>query len=154
MRGRKYELWVAVISAALLTAGMSLSCADEDNGAAVNCQDACEKLDACWGDPYPFGYTVAECVDTCEQELAGAVADLREGLAEAFACISDTVCDDIMGDCFCKPACQKLADCDILFFPSMTDCVGDCDDDWQVWQILYCLYGLSSCELIFWCIGF
>jgi hypothetical protein len=152
MRGRKEVLWIVAVSAALITAGLVLNCGDdEDSAAAVDCQAACEQYIMCTGDSY-FGDTVAECIDACEDELAGAKGDIREGLAEAFACIPDTVCDDIKGECFCKLACQKFADCDFIDeYDNMADCVETCDDDWSIRFIFRCFFALSSCSLIYDC---
>jgi hypothetical protein len=153
MRGRKEALWAVAISAALVTAGLTLSCGDEDNGgAAVDCQAACEKLMMCdYEEFFIFGYPAADCIEACEQELAEAKADIREGLAEVFACIPDTDCDNIKGDCFCKPACQKLADCGMLPYYNMADCVYWCDEEISISRIFRCSFGLSSCELVYDC---
>jgi hypothetical protein len=150
MRGSKYALWVAVISAALVTAGLSLSCGDDDGDTDVDCQAACEKLMMCG---YYFVGNAADCTKACEQELAEAKGDLREDLAAAFQCIPDTDCLNIYGDCFCKPACQKLADCNLLYpsYESMAECVYECDDDWDLEDILVCFCGISSCQLIHEC---
>jgi hypothetical protein len=124
MSGRKYALWAVAVSAALLTAGLSLSCGDDDNGAAVDCQAVCEKLDKCDDFIYgELGETVRECVDTCEEELAGA----GEELIEALKCIPDADCREIMGGCLCPTVCEKLDECNMM-------------EDMEDWNMAYCMY--------------
>jgi hypothetical protein len=148
MRGRKEALWTVVISAALLTAGLILSCGDDNgNGVAeVSCQDVCEKLDECDLIPGILGETVEECEEACEEELAGA----NEGLVEAFSCVPDTDCRDIFGSCFCKPACEKLEECGIEMMDSMAECVAECEEEAPM-EAMMCILGVSSCQSI---IGF
>jgi hypothetical protein len=147
MSGRKEALWAVVISATLVTAGLILSCAD-DNGTAVSCQDVCERLRLCSGyvDIWVFGVNVADCVEACEEELAEA----NEDIVEAFACIPDTDCQNIYGDCFCQTYCEKLDECDLLEewnFDTMAECVYICVDD--LWyDAIFCVLGLSSCQFI------
>jgi hypothetical protein len=154
MRGRKEALWAVVISAALLTAGLILSCGDDDNGAAVDCQDACAKLAEC-DDFIPsdyFGYTVRECEVACEDELAGAGG---EDFAEMFECFTDTGCEDILDDCLCQAYCEKLDECDILLdWDTVEECVTDCGEDNIYPGEILCTIGFSSCNLIWeYCYG-
>jgi hypothetical protein len=147
MRGRKYALWAVTIAAALVTAGLSLSCADDDNG-AVTCQAACERLKECREYEgigfYAFGGTVADCVEACEVELAGA----EGGLREAFQCIPDTECEDIVSICFVPAVCPKLLDCspEYFWYESMADCKRALGD-WPV-PSMFCFFRFSSCELL------
>jgi hypothetical protein len=159
MSGRKYALWAVAISAALLTAGLTLSCGDENGengGAAVICQDACEKLNACgvnkeiFGLMLLFGWTVADCLEACEDELAGGGGSL----AEIFACIPDSDCWDIPGTCLCKPACENLFDCGIyLWWGSTAECVAECEvviymEDIFALYLFTCPLRFSSCQFI------
>jgi hypothetical protein len=147
MRGRKEVLWTVVISAALITAGLILSCAEDDT--AASCQAACERLRDC--DEFEdidfddFGGTVEYCVETCEAELAEAGGDL----AEAFECVTDTDCRNIMGDCFCPAICEKMEDCTPEYFDydSYADCVDDCQNE-QMRHII-CYYHFSSCQFLY-----
>ena len=144
MSGRKYAHWTVAISAALLTAGLILSCGDDDGDAAVSCQEVCEKLDECDDFIYgELGETLEDCVDTCEAELEGAGEDLRE----AFRCIQDTDCWDIMGSCLCLAVCEKLDECDFMFGYNMAECVEYCDDEWDLEDTM-CYFAFSSCPNI------
>jgi hypothetical protein len=145
MSGRKELLWALVVSAALFTAGLILSCGDDDgNGeAATDCQGACEKLKECnwFSGFYYFGYTVRDCVYICEEELAG---DAAGNLAELYECIADADCEDLDEDCFFQPLCEKLVtDCEI-WPPPVSDCVDYCHEE----EPGYCFY-LSICSLAF-----
>jgi hypothetical protein len=144
MRKRKEVLWTVVISAALLTAGLILSCGDDDNGAAVSCEAVCEKLDFCeYFIDDDLGDTVAECMDTCEEVLAGA----GEELTEALKCIPDTDCWEIMGSCLCPTVCEKLDECDMMYDYNMAECMEYCTDDYNLEDIM-CFYTFSSCLYI------
>jgi hypothetical protein len=142
MSGRKEALWAVAISAALVTAGLILSCGDDDNG-AVSCQDVCEKLAECedFFDEGEIAGTVAECVDSCEEELAGA----GEEFLEAFRCIPDTDCWEIKGSCFCPTVCERLNEC----YPiNMAHCMyGFCEDYLNLGEIM-CFFEFSSCLYI------
>lgn len=150
MRGRKEAFWAVVISAALVTSGFILSCGDEDGngGAEVSCQDACEKLEECEWIPYGeyFGYTVNECVDACEEETAGGGGDF----AEIYECVTDTDCDDLITECFCKIYCEKLDDCGINYWYTMDNCISECEyyTYYGYLYIILCTAGYSSCNLI------
>jgi hypothetical protein len=154
MRGRKYVLWAAVISAAFVTAGLILSCGDDDGngngGAAVSCQDVCEKLDECFGSPGPFGETVADCVEACEEELAGGGGMFTE----FYECIIDTDCWNILGTCLCKPACENLFDCGFYFWETTAQCVYICEEDIEEEEYAFyfftCPLRFSSCHSILW----
>jgi hypothetical protein len=144
MSGKKYALWAVAVSAALLTAGLILACGDDDNGAAVDCQAVCEKLAECdefiYGD---LGESLAACVDTCEEELAGA----GEELIEALKCIPDTDCREITGSCLCSSVCEKLKECNLLYGYNMAQCMDSCNDDFRLEEIM-CFYNFSSCLYI------
>jgi hypothetical protein len=154
MRGKKEVFWAVVISAALVTAGLTLNCGDENDdengGAAVVCQDACEKLKACLGDPYPFGYTVAECVEACEEELAGGGGSL----AEVLECISDSDCMYIyFNSCLCQVACEKFIDCELFWYwGSTAECLLMCGmylfEDEDIFYMFTCPLRFSSCLFI------
>jgi hypothetical protein len=144
MSGRKEVFWAVAILAALVTAGLILACGDDDNGAAVSCQDVCAKLDEC--DDFidgELGETLEDCVDTCEAELAGAGEDLRE----AFQCIPDTDCWEIMGSCLCPAVCEKLDECDMMVGYNMAECVEECDDEFYLEDTM-CFYTFSSCQYL------
>jgi hypothetical protein len=148
MTGKKDVLWVVVISAALITAGLSLSCGDDDTAAC--CQAACERLKECEDfddiEFDDFGGTVELCVETCEAELAGAGGDL----IEAFKCIPDTDCRNIYGDCFCPAACAKIDDCSPEYFwwlNSNADCLDDCRNERP--RYIICFYHFSSCQFLY-----
>ena len=149
MKGRKEVLWTVVISAALVTAGLLLSCGDDDNGGAVvDCQAACENLEECEWVPYSeyFGYSVKECVDVCEEEVAG---DVGNDFAEMYECISDnTDCDEIWNDCFCQIYCEKVDDCGISYWYTVDDCVEYCYYYYGYFYPFLCNFGFSSCNLI------
>jgi hypothetical protein len=146
MSGRKYALWAVAISAVLVTAGLILSCGDDDdNGAiAVNCKDTCEKLEECEWIPGYIGEDVEECEEACEAELGGA----KEGLLKALQCIPDTDdCDDIWANCFCQAACEKIKDCHLLG-ETMADCVYNFDEYYHPLDVI-CVLELSSCRFIY-----
>jgi hypothetical protein len=144
MRGRKYALWLVIISAALVTGGLILSCGDDDGDTAVDCQDVCEKLDECdYFIDGELGETLAACVDACEEELAGA----GEELIAAFQCITETDCWEIMGSCFCPTVCEKLDECDLMQGNNMVECVYYCEDGFVLEAIL-CHFAFSSCLYI------
>lgn len=150
MRERKDVFWVIVISAALLTAGLVLSCGDDDNGGAVvDCQDACENLAECDWIPfdYSFGETVKDCVDACEEEVAG---DVGNDFAEMYECISDnTDCGEIWNDCICQIYCEKVDDCGISYWYTVDDCVDYCYNYYYSYFYPFlCNFGFSSCNLI------
>lgn len=146
MRGRKEVLWAVIVSAALVTAGLILSCGD-DNGngngdSATDCQEACENLWECEWIPYYyyFGYPVRDCVYSCKDELAGDGG----GFAELYECISDADCEDIGEDCFFQPLCEKLIDDCEIWGGSVSECVDFCYYD----EPEYCVY-LTLCSLAF-----
>jgi hypothetical protein len=145
MSGRRYALWAVAISAALVTAGSSLSCGDDDNGAiAVDCQAACEKLAECGWIPGYIGETVEECEGACEAELPGA----KEGLLKALQCVPDIDdCDELWANCFCQAACERLKDC-LLLSGTMAHCVSDCDEYYYELDVM-CILELSSCQFIY-----
>jgi hypothetical protein len=151
MKGRKEVLWIVAISVALVTAGLILSCGDDDDGggAAVDCQAACENLEECdWITYGYFGNTVKDCMDVCEDEVTGGGG---EDFAEMFECAIDADCEDIMPDCFCKIYCEKLEDCDIFYWETVDDCVEECYFFFMIDTAL-CSIGCSSCYMIWdWC---
>lgn len=154
MSGKKVALWAVVISAVLVTAGLILSCGDDDNGdAAVSCQDVCEKLDYCKQFPlssevgYFFEYYPGTCVETCEEMLEDE-DDQNVVDQDLLECIMDTDCLDIKGSCFCKEACENLIDCDYYWwFDTLTECVYYCEDEIPLGYIAWCiLYFSPDCD--------
>jgi hypothetical protein len=151
MRGRKEVFWVVVISAALVTAGLSLSCGDEDNGEAeVNCQSVCERLDYCV--QYPYAWQVADffeyyaapgtCDEACELMLEDDEWDYGLVNMELLECIMDTDCLDIKASCFCQGTCEKLKECDLLDFwglYTMAYCVYYCEEHFYMWYEIPCI---------------
>jgi hypothetical protein len=144
---RKKELfWAMAVTVALVTAGLILSCGDDD-GTAVICQEACEKLKICSGengDGYleDFGGTEAGCLEVCEGLLAGA----KEELIEAFKCIPDVDhCDAIVEDCFCLTICDKLNYC--APYLQISYCIEDCEDE-DLEADIFCHFRFSSCQFI------
>ncbi len=102
MKGRKRAVWAVIICATLITAGLILSCGDDDDdGTSARCQRACEVFEECGLIPgEEFGATVADCVDGCVTEVP---TDLTpEEFEEVVTCLENTSCDDIeevcMGD--------------------------------------------------------
>lgn len=120
MRGKKEVVWTVVISAALITAGLILSCGDDDGG-SVNCNEICEKfVDECEfieGD-------VDDCVDECDA-FYDDFKDI-EGAMETFECAVDTRCGYILVDCFCKAICEKYLDCEYFEEEELFACMGEC----------------------------
>ena len=155
MSGKKVALWAVVISAALVTAGLVLSCGDEDNGEAeVNCQSVCEKLDYCKQFPvslevgYFFEYYPGTCAETCEEMLEDE-EDQKVVNQELLECIMDTDCVDIKGSCFCREACENLIDCDFFWgeYNSMAGCVYWYEDEEDLGYIAWCiLYFSPDCD--------
>jgi hypothetical protein len=154
MRGKKEIMWAVAVSAALVTAGLILSCGDDDGGVAVDCQAACENLKECGFIPdfmikngFYFGETVGECVEACEDELAGGGGDF----AAMYECVTDAGCADILDDCLCPTYCEKLDECDLLemFWGTMESCLDTCGADGFLFQReIVCVIGASSCNLI------
>jgi hypothetical protein len=145
MSGRKEAFWALFISAALITAGLILSCGDDD-GTAVICQEACAKLKLCSGDNGDdylryFGETEAGCLEVCEEVLAGAKGELLE----AFKCIPDVHCEAIVEDCFCLTICDRLNYC----VPGLeiASCIDECENE-DVWAEILCHFRFSSCQFI------
>lgn len=156
MRGKKEILWVVVISAAFVTAGLILSCGDDDGGGvAVDCQAACENLKDCEWIPdfaillngFYFGATIGECMEACEDELAGGGGDF----AEMYECVTDADCNDILDDCLCQTYCDKLDECDLLewLWGDMDECEYYCGDGYLWPGELICVIGASSCNIIY-----
>jgi hypothetical protein len=150
MRGRKEARWAVVISVTLITAGLILSCGDdEDEGPAVSCRDACENLEKCELLPDKYlGVTVADCTGICEGELEGE----GEGgdLTELYDCITDTDCDYLKADCLCQAYCEKLDGCSflsLLWYDDVDECVTDCAGGYSIYTIM-CTLGYSSCYFI------
>lgn len=91
MRGRKKSVWAVAICAIFITAGLILSCGDDDDDGEVTatCRTVCEKMMNECG--FELEDTVDECVAVCEAD---------EGMDQEFLdCLMDTDCEDIEDDC-------------------------------------------------------
>ncbi len=98
MRGRKKAIWVVAISAALITAGLIISCGDDEDAATRKCKRACEVFNECeW--IYPgsdLGESMEDCVEGCKEGTADLTPEELEALVE---CIENTDCDFIEVEC-------------------------------------------------------
>ena len=125
MRGKKGAVWAVVILAAFITAGLVLSCGDDDGGNGepdVTCEDFCEKfVDECEF----FEGDVDDCVDECDA-FYDDFKDI-EGVTEVFECAVDTRCGYVFHDCFCKAFCGRYFDCEEIDEIELIYCMALCN---------------------------
>jgi len=147
MRGRKKAVWAVVICVAFITAGLILSCGDDDDAVVSPslCQPICERFEEYEWIPGDFGNTVADCVDGCEQGE-------EEPDKEFLECIVDTPCETMMEVClmemFCQTACEKFDDCGWIpdgFGDTVADCVDGCKLDAEI-EGLMCIFDAETCD--------
>lgn len=104
MKGKRETVWAVIISATLITAGLILSCGDDD--VAPTCQNACKKLvEDCEGMFDEWWETVEECAEDCEEGVEWKEVEIR--------CLLDVSCDDLGQVClWCGWACGVIDECE------------------------------------------
>jgi hypothetical protein len=123
MKGKKETIWAVVITTALITAGLFLSCGDDDD-AAPTCQNACNKLiNDCEGMFTDVWATVEDCVEDCEGP--------NEKWKEAeIRCILDVSCIDLGQVCMmCGWACGVISECELEGLPGGVEDLDKCYEE-------------------------